>query len=514
MNPERFYVTTPIYYVNDKPHLGTAYSTIMADVLARYHRLFGNETLFLTGVDEHGQKIQQAAEKRGKTPQEHCDELSENFKEIWKKLDIQYDIFFRTTSDFHVAAVQKALQDLYGKGDIYADVYEGWYCVSEEIFYTEKELVDGKTPTGKDVTRITEKNYFFRMSKYQQALIDYINSHPNFIRPQNRKNEVLGFLRQPLGDLCISRPKSRLSWGIEIPFDSNYVTYVWFDALLNYATAVGLNQPARAEEFKKWWGSPVHHLIGKDILTTHCVYWTTMLMAMNLPLPQTIFAHGWILNRDNEKMSKSKGSVMDPDELIRFAGVDSLRYFLVREIHFGNDAPISHELIMNRINNDLSNNLGNLLSRTTTLIDKFFGGIAPHHQEIAAADAESVALINHATQLSGQVKTLIEKFQPAQALEQIVLLLDDTNRFLEAKAPWKTAKTDLAAAGQHLYVAVEILRITGVLLSPIMPTKCRDLLQSIGVTNTPSWESLSQWGVTPPDAHIAKAPPLFPRIEI
>ncbi len=511
----RFYVTTPLYYVNDKPHLGTAYSTVTADVLARYHRLFGNETLFLTGVDEHGQKIQQAAEKRGKSPQEHCDELSETFKNVWRDFDIQYDIFFRTTSGFHVTAVQKALQELFDKGDIYANTYEGWYCVSEEIFYTEKELVDGKTPTGKEVVRISEKNYFFRMSKYQTRLVEYINTHPDFIRPENRKNEVLGFLRQPLADLCISRPKSRLSWGVEIPFDHDYVTYVWFDALLNYATGVGLYQPARTDEFHKWWHEAgANHLIGKDILITHAVYWTTMLLAMGVPLPKTIFAHGWVLNRDNEKMSKSKGSVMDPKEMIGFAGVDALRYFFVREIHLGNDAPISHELIMNRINNDLANNLGNLLSRTTTLIDKFFGGMTPAFQpQVAGADPMSRELIDHATSLASKVKSLIEDFQPSLALENIVELLNETNRFLESKAPWKTAKTDPATAGQHLYMAVEILRITGTLLSPVMPAKCRELLKTIGVKSL-AWESLSQWAVTAGQTSIAKAPPLFPRIEL
>ncbi len=510
----RFYVTTPIYYVNDKPHLGTAYSTITADVLTRYHRLFGDEALFLTGVDEHGQKVQQAAEKRGLAPQVHCDELAENFKTVWRELDIQYDVFFRTTDEFHKTAVQKALQDLYDKGDIYLNEYEGWYCVSEEVFYTEKELVNGKTPTGKDVTRVNEKNYFFRMSKYQNPLIEYIHSHPDFIRPENRKNEVLGFLRQPLADLCISRPKSRLAWGVEIPFDRDYVTYVWFDALLNYATAVGLNQAERSADFSKWWREAgANHLIGKDILITHSVYWTTMLLAMGVPLPKTIFAHGWVLNRDNEKMSKSKGSVMDPHEMVQFVGVDALRYFLIRDIHLGNDAPISHELVINRINTDLANNLGNLLSRTSTLIDKFFGGIVPHYNPaIADTDPASRDLIAHATQLAAEVKSRIEDFEPSVALERIVDLLNETNRFLETKAPWKTAKTDPTMASQHLYMAVEILRITGALLSPVMPKKCRELLSAVGVKAI-EWGSLSKWAVTPPQTPIAKTAPLFPRID-
>jgi len=335
---KRFYITTPIYYVNDRPHLGTAYCTLMADVLNRYHKLFGEETFFLTGTDEHGQKVQQAAEKRGITPQQQCDEMVLNFQNAWREMEFQYDTFFRTTDAKHKKVVQTCLQKLWDKGDIYEDVYEGWYSVSEEIFLTEKELVDGKSPAGNEVVKIQEKNYFFRMSKYQDALIDHIQKNPGFILPEFRKNEVLGFLRQPLGDLCISRPKSRLSWGIEIPFAPDYVTYVWFDALLNYATAVGLEQSDRRDDWNKWWNEagPLH-LIGKDILTTHSVYWTTMLLALGIKLPRQIFAHGWILNKDNAKMSKSKGDVVNPVDIAKLIGLDELRYFLTRDVHMGND---------------------------------------------------------------------------------------------------------------------------------------------------------------------------------
>ncbi len=513
-----FYITTPIYYVNDKPHLGTAYSTITADVLARYHRLFGDKTKFLTGVDEHGQKVQQAAAKRGIDPQKHCDELAEVFKAAWLKLNISCDQFFRTTDAFHKTAVQNVLQKLWDAGDIYADTYEGWYCVSEEIFYTEKDLVNGKTPTGKDVEKVTEKNYFFKMSKYQKALIEHIEKNPKFICPENRRNEVLGFLRQPLTDLCISRPKARLSWGIEIPFDHDYVTYVWFDALLNYATAVGIAQSGREKEYEEWWqnSGQTHHLIGKDILITHCVYWPTMLMAFGAALPKTIFAHGWVLNRDNEKMSKSKGSVMAPDDMVAFVGVDPLRYYLVKEIHLGNDGPVSHELIAGRINNDLANNLGNLLSRTTNLIDKFFGGQAPDVSKVAL-DEKTRSLIDRAVSTANQVKSRIEDFEPSLALEAVVQLLNETNKFLEEKAPWKTVKTHLVAAGADLYCALEVLRIAGGLLWPVMPEKMTALLETIGCpykAGVETWPSLSKWGVIAAGTKVQKAQPLFPRIDI
>lgn len=509
----KFYLTTPLYYVNDRPHLGTAYATINADTLARYHRLFGDEVRFLTGTDEHGLKVQQSAEKRGVTPQAHCDEYSQVFKAAWENLGIEYDIFFRTTDEFHKKAVQSVLQDLYDKGDIYSASYEGWYSVSEEIFYTEKDLVNGKTPSGNDVTKVNEKNYFFKMSKYQKALIEHIENNPNFIRPENRRNETLGFLRQPLNDLCISRPKNRLSWGIEIPFDRDYVTYVWFDALLNYATAVGLHQPERQNEYKKWWcDAGANHIIGKDILITHTVYWTTMLMAAGAPLPKTVFATGWILNKDNEKMSKSRGSVMDPNEMIKLVGVDALRYFLVREFRLGQDGPASHELIVNRVNADLANNIGNLLSRTTNLIDKFYAGRAPNGSA-ALNDTSSANLMALAKATPIKVKACVEDFSPSEAVESIMHLLTETNKYLEEKAPWKVAKTSLDDAGLALYVALEVLRISASLLLPVMPTKMAAVLDVIGVQN-PTWDQVNSWAVIQAGAAVKKATPLFPRIEL
>lgn len=505
-----FYITTPLYYVNDNPHLGTAYTTITADVLARYHRLFGEDTLFLTGTDEHGQKIQDAAERRSVAPQAHCDELAETFKKVWSELNIQYDIFFRTTSTSHKSVVQQCLQELFDRGEIYASEYEGWYSVSEEIFYMEKDLVDGRSPAGNEVQRITEKNYFFRMSKYQQALIDHIHQNPDFIWPESRKNEVLGFLRQPLMDLCISRPKARLAWGIELPFDKNYVTYVWFDALLNYASGVGLKQAERKNEFDKWWvKTQAIHLIGKDILTTHAVYWSTMLLALKVPLPKRIFAHGWILNRDMQKMSKSKGQVIRPLDMKDFVGVDGLRYFLVRDVHLGNDAPFSPDLLIQRLNSDLANNLGNLLSRTTNLVEKFFASRIPP----AESDPQANELVSSATRLASEVEDSIEKMQPALAVEKIIHVLSLANRYLEERAPWKLAKSDLNQAGSVLYHSLETLRIAGSLLSPVMPAKMSELLNRIGAPS-PVWQDLSRWGVLNAGTDVSKGDPLFPRLEL
>lgn len=505
-----FYITTPIYYVNDKPHLGTAYCTLTADVLNRYHRLFGEESFFLTGTDEHGQKVQQAADARKMTPQQHCDDMVKNFKTAWEGLNIDYSFFFRTTADTHTAVVQKCLQKLWDKGDIYEAAYEGWYSVSEEIFYTEKELVDGKSPTGKEVQKIQEKNFFFKMSKYQQALIDYIHANPKFILPDFRRNEVLGFLKQPLNDLCISRPKSRLSWGIEIPFAKDYVTYVWFDALLNYATAVGLEQPGREADWKKWWidGGAVH-LLGKDILTTHAVYWPTMLMALGIPLPKHLFAHGWILNRDNAKMSKSAGQVVSPIDARDLIGLDNLRYVLVRDVHLGNDAPFALDLVESRVNSELANNLGNLLSRTSNLVEKFFAGKKP---PLGAHDELSKQIEEECLKLPGTVQKEIEDFRPSFALEQIIHLLTLANKYMEAKAPWKMAKENLEGAGHVLAVTLEVLRVSAVLLSPVMPGKCQELLERIGATES-SFASLKRWPLLKDGTPITKGDPLFPRVD-
>ena len=505
-----FYLTTPIYYVNDKPHLGTAYATITADVLTRFHHLFGEETKLLTGTDEHGQKVEQAAKKRGLDPKVHCDEMAENFKSVWSELNIGYDVFYRTTDDFHYVGVKKALQDLFDCGDIYKDTYEGWYSVSEEIFYTEKDLVDGKSPEGKEVVKVQETNYFFKMSKYQQRLIDYVEANPTYIQPNSRKNEVLGFLKQPLGDLCISRPKERLSWGIPLPFDDGYVTYVWFDALLNYAIAVGYNRPGKEAEFKKWWtDGEVKHLIGKDILTTHAVYWSTMLMALNVRLPSQIFATGWILNKDQGKMSKSQGDVLSPLDLKKMFGLDGLRYLMIRDVHLGNDAPFSLETATLRMNSDLANNMGNLLSRSTNLISKFYDGKKPETGDYEAAKS----LIATAEGLPNKVHELVCNMKPSFALEEIMTFLSETNKYLEDRAPWKLVKEDPKAAGEVLANALEALRIAGTLLYPVMPEAMNDLLQRIGVEK-PEFKNLGKWSQVSSGAVITKGDPLFPRLEV
>src|SRR6185295_3873253 len=397
-NPNTFYITTPIYYVNDVPHIGHAYTTIAADVLARYWRLRGRDVFFLTGLDEHGQKVQQAAAKAGIDPQIHCDKLAPQFQTLWKRLNISNDAFIRTTDPPHKFTVQRYLQDLYDKQLIYKDDYTGWYCTYDERFWTEKDVDGGLCPDCKrPVEKLSEHNYFFKMGQYQDRLIEHIKQHPNFIRPESRRNEVLGFLTtQKLGDLSISRPKSRLSWGIELPFDKHYVTYVWFDALVNYISA--LEYLPKNPAFDQFWPANVH-LIGKDILTTHAVYWSTMLMALEVPLPKQIFAHGWWLTEENEKMSKSKGAVVRPLDMKDVVGVDGLRYFLTRDINFGNDAQFSEALVISRVNSELANNLGNLLSRTTNLMHKFFEGRVPAHQANSHQD-----LAGAANRLSALVK--------------------------------------------------------------------------------------------------------------
>ncbi|NLA23277.1 MAG: methionine--tRNA ligase, partial [Candidatus Marinimicrobia bacterium] len=409
-NQEHFFVTTPIYYVNDKPHIGHAYTTILADVLARFQRSNGVETFFLTGVDEHGQKVQQAAASAGISPQEYCDRMVVYFRDAWQKLGIKYDFFIRTTDQFHVRAVQQVLQDLFNKGEIYLHEYGGYYCVGCERFYTPKELVNGQCPQHlKEPDFIKEKNYFFRMSKYQDWLIGYIQDHPNFIRPESRKNEVLGFLKNPLGDLCISRPKSRLSWGIELPFDSGYVTYVWFDALLNYITAIGY--PNDRQRFAKWWPADFH-LIGKDIVTTHCVYWPTILKAMDLPMPKTIFAHGWWMI-DETKMSKSLKNIVEPLDLVDAYGVDPVRYFLMRDMVLGQDANFSEGIFIKRYNSELANDFGNLVSRVTTLINKNFSQI-PAPEQLSNAENE---IQQTAEQLPNITHKLFSELKITEALD-------------------------------------------------------------------------------------------------
>ncbi len=492
-----FYITTPIYYVNDKPHIGHAYTTILADVLARYHRAAGEKVFFLTGLDEHGQKVQQAAEARGISTQQHCDEMAPRFLELWEKLHIQYDDFIRTTEPRHIGVVQQVLQKVFDSGDIYMAEYEGLYSVSEERFITEKEAESGEF---RDIKKLKEKNYFFRMGKYQQALLDHIKAHPEFIQPEHRKNEILGFLRKPLGDLCISRPKTRLNWGVELPFDQDYVTYVWFDALLNYITAPGYL--SHEESFATWWPAN-YHLIGKDILTTHAVYWPTMLFSAGLAQPRTIFAHGWWLSGE-AKMSKSLGNVVNPLQLIDDYGVDPVRYYLMREMVLGQDASFTLESFIKRYNSDLANDFGNLLSRVSTLISRNFSGSIPEPGLVTESEHE---IIVGAEKTIDQVRNLINTMRVNDAIEETLQFVRSVNRYMEQQAPWKQVKTDMAAAGRTLYTAAEALRISALLLQPVMPSRTNEVLDILQHTDT-----VLMWGGLKPGTLLKKHDPLFPRI--
>ena len=494
-----FYVSTPIYYVNDKPHIGHAYTTILADVLSRYHRNNGRDVFFLTGLDEHGQKVQQAAEERGVEPKIHCDEMAPRFIELWDELHIQYDDFIRTTEKRHMDVVQNILQKVYDNGDIYEDNYEGLYSVSEERFITEKEADSGDY---RDIKKLKEKNYFFKMSKYQEKLISHIENNSRFIQPVHRKNEVLGFLKSPLNDLCISRPKSRLNWGIELPFDSDYVTYVWFDALINYVSALGFDSDEK--KYNTYWPANLH-LIGKDILTTHSVYWPTMLLSVGIKLPKTIFAHGWWLS-DQSKMSKSVGNVVDPLQLIKSYGVDPVRFYLMKEMVLGQDSNFSIESFVKCYNNDLANDFGNLLSRVSNLINKFYNGILVEGEDLSE-DGKIVK--GCAIETIDKVSKLIDEMKIDDAIDSVFLLIKNVNKFLEVTVPWKVVKTDLKKGGALLFTAAESLRIIALLLAPIMPNRTALVLETLNTKNTEIY-----WGGLVIGSKIKTHKPLFPRIEL
>ena len=508
---QSFYVTTPIYYVNDRPHIGHAYTTILADVLARYYRLLDVPTHFLTGTDEHGQKVYEAAVRHGVTPQEQCDRTVVRFQELWRKLEITNDDFIRTTEPRHTRVVQRILQDLYDRGEIYAADYEGWYCVTCERFFPDKDLVEGKCPEcGRVVDRLVERNYFFRMSKYQSWLIAHIQEHPEFIQPAHRRQETLGFLRQPLGDLCISRPKTRLNWGIDLPFDSAYVTYVWFDALVNYISAVGyLSDDA---EFHRRWPATCH-LIGKDILTTHTVYWPTMLKAMGVELPRTVFAHGWWLT-GRDKMSKSLGNVVDPMEMAERYGVDAFRYFLLAEMTLGQDASFSEEAFLNRYNADLANDLGNLASRVIKMIGRNLGGVLPAAP--APTEAEQ-PLVDATLGAVEHMRNYLTGMQLDRGIAEVITAVREGNRYFDRMAPWSLAKAgDTAGLQRVLYHAAECLRIVSGLLYPVMPTKMSELRRALGVAETaikPHLADLAKWGGLPAGTVVHDAGSLFPRVE-